>query len=310
VERPQDDRPWARAGDALVFLPARARVGNAEETSVNVEEISIEDQLANFILRPQPEKRYCEYGKGICRTVLSQHNPGTMCFRHEAKDAAERRSKRVADKTGALTAETRLCSTPNCPSVLWEENKSGICTKCRSKLAKRVSDTAAAAAARPSAAIDPALQVEAATATLDDFIVQLKEENNQEEERTLVTEEMTKADDVRVCAVEGCDKALASYNRSGRCGDHCCLSRGMKLKDGSIPRPLVAEIAAKVAAMPSTQKPEKPLDELNTCEIRAIVVAEQKVALHIPVQALDGFWAKLAIEDKTRIVEREISGAW
>lgn len=295
---------------------------------MNAEEISIEAQLADIIVRPQPEKRYCAYGDGtICKTSLSQHNKATMCYLHESRVADQLRSKRVGDASGALTPAMRLCSTPNCPSVLWEENKRGICAKCRAKLAKRVSPDAvsapavvdadtsvnieavAAAPLPPAPATDPAPEVEPAPATLDDFIVQLKEENDQEEERTPMTNEMAKA-----CAVEGCETALGNYNKSGRCGAHSYITRGMKFKDGSVPRPLPAEIAAKVAALPTKQKPEKatiePIAEPEPAAVPNLAPPAERIALHVPPEALDMFWAKLAITDKARIVELAISGAW
>jgi hypothetical protein len=125
-------------------------------------------------------------------------------------------------------------------------------------------------------------------------------------------------DKVRECGVKDCHIAISTHNRSGRCGGYVYLKRGTVMKDGTIPKPHTKlsvqmaeakkENAAKGRTGKSTHKKTLPAPTvLATAAV--VVLADELVALKVPAEALDRFWQRLSLEDKARIIERELHGA-
>jgi hypothetical protein len=221
--------------------------------------------------------------------------------------AAEKKEERTP-----VTEENvvQTCAAKGCDVVLMHTNKSGRCTN--HFYVKRGQEMKDGSIPRPESAPQP---------------------------RPTAPKEPKK------CAVMNCHTALAVHNRTGRCDRHYNLQRGMQLKDGSIPKPhsplslrmrqtrdrnsaagqpeaqaqsmgfasgMISATSAFVVGERAEEFPPPgmfmPLTLPDTPEPRGVPTVDVHVSLKVPIEAIDRFLLNMSMEDKTRIVEREIFG--
>jgi hypothetical protein len=295
---------------------------------MTVEE-SIEDQIAEHYVSPAPVKRICTWeprpGYPACTTPLAQSNKESLCFRHtqlertlktmktfamvkdDVADEALRSSFRKTD-----SEPLRLCAVMNCHAKLAPFNKTGRCSYHHTIKQGQEMKDGSIPWPKPIALLPP-IEPITPIAALEPIQPETKEE-----EMTPVTIETTTEDPkhFRTCAVKDCEEPIGAHNSSGRCTGHFYIKRGMVMKDGSIPKPHTplsagmkrAEIK-NAAAGTTGKKKHKPALPAPTVlpELPAAVIGDH-VSLRVPMERLDAFLIKLSIEDKIRIVEREIFG--
>lgn len=265
---------------------------------------SIEDQIADFVTIAPPEKRICQYGvrEGIpaCRTPLAHANKGDLCFRHQQME-----HQRKLENTAYRSDAPRFTRLPK-PLPLLD------CIR-------------PARRAEPIPAPQPIASPEPASAAAPELRPVEPEVKTVKEETMPVSEDPKHS---RLCNVKDCDNVVGAHCKSGRCQGHWYLKRGMVMKDGSIPRPhtpLSASMQqARIAnaakgetgkhvhkkALPApTVLPESPA---SIVQAPATPIADDSltISLKAPLAALDRFWEKLTVPEKTRIVERELFGGW
>lgn len=260
-----------------------------------------EAEVLDALVIPAPPKRWCSV-EG-CKTPLAQLNGETMCFRHQQ----EERRKKVMDSFASCDRSNELGAGLFRP-LMPRQRPSG------EKQARGRRPLPPSRIARPPHVEPPAVEVE----------------EPKKEEVTPVTE--PKQEQYRECAVKDCKNVVAPHNKTGRCQGHYNLRRGMQMKDGSIPRPhskLSQQMALarienaatgktgrkckKTLAAPTTLATEEEIrsapTEAEPPEPLPEKVEGGWVSLQVRVDALDRFLLHLSVEDKARIVERELLGA-
>lgn len=265
-------------------------------------------------LIPLPERRFCQFGRNegmpACRTPLAQANKGDLCFRHA--------------QMVQMGKINRIASSPTLP----KRRPLPDCIRpIRRVFPKAAMPAAPMTAPKPAAAPAPV----APTAAPAPVVPRVEPEVEPAKEEVTPVSKTGLMEPVTECAVMDCHTPLAANNNSGRCEKHWYVKKGMVMKDGSIPRP-VGVIGTPQPPLrerkPKTPKPRKfysrakvrpPSPDAETAaektapiELPPVVVSElaTHVSLKVPVEALDRFWARLALPEKTRIIEREMFGGW
>lgn len=113
-------------------------------------------------------------------------------------------------------------------------------------------------------------QLERTLKTMKDFTRNIEPEQPQE---------IAQPKELRLCAVMGCYRKLADYNRSGRCMVHQYIRPGMQMKDGTIPRPVPIAPLPPISPLEPIQPLEPIEEEKKEGEIVSIAEMEKQAIL-------------------------------